>query len=127
MIGGRLFSEQTEFHFKDSIIENINVNSKHLIKSYYQPTTFNKCTFDNIICSGDASDSYLIELDATVNKNNYQFNDLNIKNCRSNGDLIKISGDNVSIEMIGTTIEGIKAYGSVLNNNAKKVNIKFKK
>lgn len=96
-----------------------------MFKSYYQPFTCNGCTFNNIICSGDVSESYLIELDSFVNKNNYQFNDVHITNCKSNGDLIKVSGDNVNIEMIGTSIEGITTYGSILNNIVKKVNINF--
>ncbi|ORX40407.1 hypothetical protein BCR36DRAFT_222681, partial [Piromyces finnis] len=125
-INNKLFNEQAELHFKNTIFENIESNSINVIEVYSQPLTFDSCTFNNIICYGDANASSLIKIDSVERKNKYIFNDLSINNCKSNSDLIKIAGNDVQIEISHTTIKNIFSYGSVINDIALKSFVKIK-
>jgi len=85
----------------------------------------NKCTFSNILCNGDGDDSSLITFNSYENINTIRLENSKIDNCKSNGDLIKISGKLSIIEFINVNINNIISYGSILYNNALNVSKKY--
>jgi len=123
--GGKLFNEDTEMHFKKTTFKNIVSSSKSIFKSFFYLLTMDECTFENMICSGEADESSVIEIDSLNSRNKYKFNDLHIINSRSNGNIIKVYGDYVDIEISGLLIDDVTSYGSIIYNNALQVHTKL--
>ncbi|ORX47897.1 hypothetical protein BCR36DRAFT_294812, partial [Piromyces finnis] len=111
-----LFNDESNYIFSNSTFKDININSRSLITVMYNSLTFNNCNFRNIICYGSGDATSLIEFISKKDGNSISLINTIIENSKSNGDLIKISGDNTIMNLSNIIFNNIISYGSLLND-----------
>lgn len=89
----------------------------------YKTLYFKNCTFENILCYGDSDASSLIEFDSCIYGDELNMNNVTIRNCQTNSDLITISGNNSYIKLTNINFSDNISYGSLLNNISQEVSI----
>jgi len=92
-----------------------------MIELMFNSLLIEHSSFENILCNGDRDDSSLISFQSSIDLNKIIIKDVSINYCRSNGDLIKISGGRTYIEIENVLINSITSYGSLINNFSMKV------
>jgi len=95
-----------------------------MINVMYNSLSFNNCVFSGILCNGDGDDSSLIYYNTINNNNNFSIENSIIKNCKTNGDLIKVKGDITVITFFNFSVINNSIYGSFINNESLNVNKK---
>ncbi|ORX79567.1 hypothetical protein BCR32DRAFT_269398 [Anaeromyces robustus] len=115
---GSLFDEDSNYTFKNVEFMNITVNSKAMVKAMYKSVSFENCKFNNILCNGDMDDSSLIKITSSEYGNEINMKDIYINNCKTNGNLIEIDGDQSIINFSNITISNISSYGSIISNKS---------
>ncbi|OUM66752.1 hypothetical protein PIROE2DRAFT_5964 [Piromyces sp. E2] len=111
-----IFCDESVYSFSNVTFKDINTNSGEMISIVYNPVTFDKCHFNNIMCNGASDSSTLIEFISSDNGNSIDISNTIIENCKSNENLIKISGVNPKVNLSNININNIITYGPVIND-----------
>ena len=96
-----------------------------MIASSFSKSLFSKCIFEDIICNGESENSSLLEFTSVTSGTEFKFDDVIIRNCKSNGNLINIKGDLTTLKFSHLTINDVVSYGPLINNESIKVNYIF--
>ncbi|OUM66936.1 hypothetical protein PIROE2DRAFT_5796, partial [Piromyces sp. E2] len=114
-----LFNEESTLKLNNIELKDIESNSKALIRTIYNNCQINKLFAENIVCSGDSNDSSLILYNSFGDKNALELININIKNCHTNGPLIKIKGDYNEMYINNSTFMNNISYSSIIDNSSK--------
>jgi len=100
-------------------------NSFSLIACNIYKSSFSNCSFESIICNGESENSSLLEFKSPTYGAELEFNDVIIRNCKSNGNLINVKGNLTTLKFSHLTLNNNDSYGPLINNESIKVNIIF--
>ncbi|ORX43920.1 hypothetical protein BCR36DRAFT_399767 [Piromyces finnis] len=112
---GSLFYEDSSYKLTNIKLSNINTNSNALLNFIYKDVFINNLESENISCYGDDGDSSFLSFDSGEEKRKLTINNLNAKNMKLNGSLIKIKGQSSEVIIENSVITNITSYGSLIN------------
>ncbi|OUM56990.1 hypothetical protein PIROE2DRAFT_18167 [Piromyces sp. E2] len=107
-------------NFRNVKFTNISINSRTLLNIISKDIFIDGLEVENIVGSGDSSDSSLIIFDSNESHNKLEINDMKIKNCQTNGPLIKIKGYSNEVILKDASINNVTSYGPVIDNTSVK-------
>ncbi|ORX76880.1 hypothetical protein BCR32DRAFT_270994 [Anaeromyces robustus] len=110
------FAVEAKYDFEDVVFFNITVNSQAMINNMYNSISFKNCIFEKITCVGDMDNSSIILFNSDNIDNTLNMDNIVIRRCVSNGDLIRIIGKALTINLMNTFVEDNISYGPILNN-----------
>jgi len=82
---------------------------------------FNHVNFNNINIYGDLNESSFINIKMGDNKNVLKFEDVNITNLNSNGQIINYTGNNIYIDFINVHCNNLISFSPLLKGNSENV------
>ncbi|ORY85198.1 hypothetical protein LY90DRAFT_663470 [Neocallimastix californiae] len=119
-----LFGDDSIYHLSNVKLKNIVTNSKYLFHFLYSNTIINYLEAENISCIGDSDDSAFILFDSGELYRTLIINHLNLRNCTSNGPLIKFIGTTNELLIKKSNFINVSSYGPIIENFSNTVNIK---
>ncbi|ORY72859.1 hypothetical protein LY90DRAFT_636981, partial [Neocallimastix californiae] len=120
-----LFSAESSLIFSNVKFNNIMSNSFSLIACNIYKSSFSNCSFESIICNGESENSSLLEFKSPTYGAELEFNDVIIRNCKSNGNLINVKGNLTTLKFSHLTLNNNDSYGPLINNESIKSFITF--
>ncbi|KAG4093753.1 hypothetical protein H8356DRAFT_1081023 [Neocallimastix lanati (nom. inval.)] len=123
LFGTQLFDEESSVFIKDSIIENISTQYKSVFQITFNRLEFNHVNFNNINIYGDLNESSFINIKMGDNKNVLKFEDVNITNLNSNGQIINYTGNNIYIDFINVHCNNLISFSPLLKGNSENIYI----
>ena len=116
-----LIGSESIYIFNNISVSNIITNGYGLFKFENKNAQFNNVRLDNVKNVGDINDSSIIYFDSGDENKTLIFDNINITNCESNGNIIKILGNINTIEIKDSEISNNDSYGSIFNIESKNV------
>jgi len=116
-----LFDEETQYTLYYAYIDNVKTSTKSIIRSLGRKLELDHITFSNIFCNGDKDDSSIIYYDSGDTLHEFIIKSATLKDSKTNGALVKISGDNNIIKFRGFKVDNTSSYGQVIENISRKV------
>jgi len=113
-----LFNTESTITLNNININEINLNSKSLIYSIYKDLTINNLEISNIKCTGDSGESSLILFESGEASHKMDLSNLYIRECVSNGPLIRIIGNTNEIYVKDSRIKYNESYGPIIKNTS---------
>jgi len=90
----------------------------------YHSLSLKNCIFENILCIGESNESFFILFESNEHGNSLEMENTIILNCKTNSDLIKITGIESVIKVTDITMTNNTLYGYILNDISNHVCIK---
>jgi len=116
-----LIGSESIYIFNNISVSNIITNGYGLFKFENKNAQFNNVRLDNVKNVGDINDSSIIYFDSGDENKTLIFDNINITNCESNGNIIKILGNINRVEIKDSEISNNNSYGSIFNIESKNV------
>ncbi|ORY54795.1 hypothetical protein LY90DRAFT_669862, partial [Neocallimastix californiae] len=124
LYGTSLFNSQSLNIIKNTKIDTISTNYRSILSSSYHNLELYNVDISNINLYGDINESFLMSFVGEEKTNSIIFQNVNISNITSNGNVIKLEGNYVNIKWDNVTVTNSYSSGSFLKSDAK--NIQFK-
>ncbi|ORY54793.1 hypothetical protein LY90DRAFT_646782 [Neocallimastix californiae] len=121
LYGSSLFNSQSKLVIANSSIKNVSTNYKPIFDIKYNNLEFRDSDIENIKLFGDSDKTFFISYEGEEKQNSIIFENVNISNINSNGNVIKIYGNDVAIQFKNTVIKDSISYGSFLNSEANNI------
>jgi len=121
LYGSSLFNSQSKLVITNSSIKNVSTNYKPIFDIKYNNLEFRDSDIENIKLFGDSDKTFFISYEGEEKQNSIIFENVNISNINSNGNVIKIYGNDIAIQFKNTVIKDSISYGSFLNSEANNV------
>jgi len=102
---------------------DIKTNSNAMFNIIYHSLSLKNCVFENILCIGDRNESSFLLFESNEYGNDIEMKNITISNCKTNSDLIKITGIESVIKISDVAITNSTSYGSILNDISNHVSI----
>lgn len=83
--------------------------------------TINHLEGENISCYGDGGESSFLLFDSGEEEKQLSINNLNVKNMKINGSLIKVIGKSSIVNIKNSNVYNITSYGSLIKYSSNKV------
>ncbi|OUM63926.1 hypothetical protein PIROE2DRAFT_9457, partial [Piromyces sp. E2] len=117
---GELFGEDSSYIFNNVKLNDINSNSKGLLSFNNKESIINNMEVNNIKLTGE--DSSFIYLDHSEYHRNLYINNIEFKDCLSNGALFEFHGSNNEIKLENSSFQSVKSYQPLIYNKSKMSN-----
>ncbi|ORX80662.1 hypothetical protein BCR32DRAFT_268747 [Anaeromyces robustus] len=125
LYGSSLFNSESHIVINNSLIDNVTTNYKSIIDTNYNDLELYKTNITNINLYGDIDESFIIYFEAENKQNSIILENVNFSNIISNGNLIKLDGNNAQIKFNNVTVDNIDLNGSFLKSEAEIINCHF--
>eukprot|EP00833_Pecoramyces_ruminatium_P006664 jgi/Orpsp1_1/1180696/evm.model.c7180000074342.1 len=123
--GTSLFNDLSLTILKNTIIKNISTFYKPIFKITYNSIELYNVNIENIIIYGEINECSLLSVESGEKQYTVKFQNVNIFNTKSNGNIMNFIGYNSNILFENVFISNSDSYGSFLKCDSENNNITF--